>query len=149
MATTRAACLGALALCACHEAPRSTPAAAVARSTESGPSGPVTLSAFPARKPGLWQLTIRNEGRPNFASGGKICLDAAYDAAVSMSGQLIAQSLCPRDAMTQDPDGTVHIDASCPTPGGSKVSATTARGDFSSRYVVHTESETTGRPTRP
>lgn len=96
----------------------------------------------PMRKAGLWTLTRLRDGKP---AGGamKLCIDAATDAQMSALGGGVASNLCADQKSQRNADGSWSFSSTCQLgPAGITTTTGTARGDFSSHYVVHSQSDT-------
>jgi len=75
----------------------------------------------------------------------RMCISAATDAAMSGFGQQMGRRICARQVVTKDLGGSVRFSSTCAVGrGGTTTSTGVARGDFSSGYVIHMESDTTG-----
>ncbi len=121
-----------------------------APSTGPGPGSAASGESAngPARKAGLWELARLRDGKPaEGASGGfmKICVDSKTDARMGALGNHMTQVLCPQQTSSRNVDGSWGFASTCMFgPGGTTKTTGVARGDFSSRYTVHAESDTTG-----
>jgi len=142
------ACLGALALSGCHK-PSSANTANPAAAATTPPATPAaSAGAFPARKAGLWVETMTRDGKTGPMGGSiKMCIDAATDAKLSTFGHQMGKSACHQQSTTRGPDGSYHFATTCTVgAAGTIVSNGSATGDFSSKYVIHDESNVSGAP---
>ena len=102
----------------------------------------------PVRKSGLWELARLHDGKPGEGPGGgmmKICVDSKTDGRMGALGNRVTQALCPQQTSSHNLDGSWGFASTCMLgPGGTTKTTGVARGDFSSRYSVHAESDTTG-----
>jgi hypothetical protein len=117
------------------------------------PKAPPTVAAvveLPARKAGLWEQTMSRDGKPAMGPmGGKIslCLDAASAKSMTVFGREMNNEMCKQQTLTRGLDGSYAFTSTCTLPVmGKMVSKGSASGDFSSKYVVHTETDITGAP---
>ena len=137
------ACLGTLALGACHKSASSANPATAASPAAAPAAAAVGL---PTRKAGLWVETMTRDGKTSpMGSSIKICIDAATDAKMSSFGRQMGKNACAQQSITRGLDGSYHFSATCTVgQAGTIVSTGTASGDFSSKYVVHDESTVSG-----
>jgi hypothetical protein len=142
------ACLGALALSACHKPSPATTANPAASAPASTATPAASASAFPARKAGFWVETMTRDGKSGPMGGSiKMCIDAATDAKLSGVGHQMGKSACHQQSITRGLDGSYHFATTCTVgAAGTIVSNGSATGDFSSKYVIHDESTVSGAP---
>lgn len=120
-----------------------------ARPAVSAPSTggvPVSLTAPPARRIGLWEQTLSRDGAsPAMVGTLRVCIDAGSETDLSVFGTKLGKSLCRQRSVTRDSDGAYAFTSTCDMgEAGVATSAGTLTGDLSSHYQVHDESETTG-----
>ena len=119
-----------------------------ASSTAPGAAASGESANGPIRKAGLWELARLHDGKAaEGPTGGmmKICVDSKTDARMGALGNRMTQALCPQQTASRNPDGSWGFASTCMFgPGGTTKTTGVARGDFSSRYTVHAESDTTG-----
>jgi hypothetical protein len=109
-------------------------------------SGPVSLSQFPARKPGLWQQVMAMDG-PASGPGFKLCIDAASDARMSAFARRSPGAKCSPAQMTRNLDGSIGVTETCDMGASGKASTTgVIKGDFNSSYTVTMDSQISGSP---
>ena len=105
-------------------------------------AGSGEAASAPMRKAGLWTISRIRDGKP---AGGmmKLCVDAGTDAQMSALGGGVAKNLCADQKSQRNADGSWSFSTTCQLgPAGMTKTSGTAHGDFSSHYVVHSESET-------
>jgi hypothetical protein len=91
---------------------------------------------IPARKPGLWQLTVTAERRGLPPQTMKHCIDAETDKTMnSLSG---GTQNCLKQDM-QHVGNTIVIDSVCRSGKRNTVSHTVVTGDFNSAYTVKSD----------
>ncbi len=110
-----------------------------------------TLTNFPSRRAGLWEQTTAMDGRPLGPAGKtRLCLDAATDARLSLTGRRAAGAACEKPVVNRLPGGGVQFVSSCSMGAAGRVTTTgTVSGDFSTSYAVHSQTEVTGAPLAP
>jgi hypothetical protein len=138
------ASVAVLAPAACGKSESPAGASSTASASASGGDAMASVSP-PARRPGLWEQTMVRDGKAAPMGPIRLCLDPSTDAKVSVFGRLAARSLCQRQAMSRGLDGTYRFTSSCQMGKAGTVATTgTASGDFSSHYIVRTESDVSG-----
>jgi hypothetical protein len=98
----------------------------------------VAYAAFdvPARKPGLWQMTMIFEGGHIPQQSIKQCIDAATDKQMNSLGGEMQKQNCSKQDM-QHVGNTIIVDSVCKSGmGGTSVSHAVVTGDFNSAYTV-------------
>ncbi len=135
----------ALALAACNK-PGPTAASGAASVAVGGGAGGAQVSVgIPQRRSGLWEQTMTRDGQPNPMGAMRLCIDPATDARMSVFGKAAAGSLCASRSISRGPGGIFHFASTCAMGRAGTVTSTgTASGDFSSKYLVHSESEVSG-----
>jgi hypothetical protein len=99
---------------------------------------PSVASAFdvPARKAGLWQMTMTFEGSHIPQTTMKHCIDAATDKKMNSLGGEMQKENCSKQDM-QRVGNTIVVDSVCKSGmGGTSVSHAVVTGDFNSAYTV-------------
>jgi hypothetical protein len=108
---------------------------------------PAAAFDMPARKPGLWQMTMKHEG-PGASSepiNGQQCIDVATDKEMYTFGSNISTWTCSK----WDPQKVgekIIVDQTCQIGAMSITSHAEYSGSFDSAYTVNTTSMTTGVP---
>ena len=106
---------------------------------------PALAQEMPARKAGLWQMTMTFEGRGAPPQTMQQCIDAATDKSMQdMSAGMRGQS-CSRREMKKVGD-TIVFDSVCSTGAGTATSHGVVSGDFNSAYTVKINSKREGGP---
>jgi len=145
---------GAAGLAACNrgskpdeagkaEAPGAQTSAEAPRPAVPTPSAR-DLMTPPKRKPGLWEMRMSDKG-VGFVQTMRMCIDEATDSKMALWGAQTSASMCRKNLVTRQLDGSFAFAAECDLGSGGKVvTAGTATGDFSSRYLIRGQSTTTG-----
>lgn len=108
---------------------------------------PAAALDLPARKPGLWQMTMKYEG-PGARSEPIIaqqCIDAATDKEMNAYGSTMSTEMCSK----QDPQKVgekIIVDQTCQIGAMSVTGHSEYSGNFDSAYTVNTTSMTTSGP---
>jgi hypothetical protein len=104
---------------------------------------------IPARKAGLWQMTMNFEGGRIPQQSMKQCIDAATDKMMNSMGGQMSKESCSKQDM-QRVGNTIVVDSVCKSPmGGTNVAHAVVTGDFNSAYTVKVESKQEGGQARP
>ena len=139
----------ALALAACNK-PAGTDGAPVAPAAAASGGQAASAMAMPVRKPGLWETTMMRDGKPGgprMAGTGvmKMCVDAASDVKMAAFGGRMGRGMCSEQHASKNPDGSYSFASTCTIGAGATVTSKgVASGDFTSKYVVHSESDVSG-----
>lgn len=91
---------------------------------------------MPARKPGLWSLTMQMQGMPGGGTNTQQCVDAKSDAEMqrkAMAGD--PRQRCTQKSLTRVAGG-VEFQAECTSAEGKVSVRSRATGDFDKRYTV-------------
>ncbi len=108
------------------------------------PAKPTSNAAMPARKPGLWELSMTRDGRPGRLGVMRLCLDPASDTRLGVFGHRHDANGC-RQSVNRDAAGVYHFDSSCTLREGGVASARgAAKGDFTTGYDVDAQVDVTG-----
>ncbi len=107
----------------------------------------VTTSAaaqdMPARKAGLWELTMTFEGRNTPPQTMQHCIDAATDKAMQdMSAGARGQTCSKREV--KKVGTTIVFDSVCNVGAGTMTSHGVVSGDFNSAYTIKINSKREG-----
>lgn len=112
----------------------------------------VTTSAaaqdMPARKAGLWELTMTFEGRSMPPQVMQHCTDAATDKAMQEMGGNMRSDMCSKRDIKQV-GGTIVMDSVCNMGGATTTSHGVVTGDFNSAYTIRISSKREGGPAAP
>lgn len=94
---------------------------------------------MPARKPGLWTLTMQMSGMPGGGTTSQQCIDKLTDAEL----QRKAMAGDPKHRCTQKSikriAGGVELEAECTAPEGRITVRSRATGDFDKAYTVDSQ----------
>ena len=103
---------------------------------------------MPARKAGLWEMTMTYEGRGAPPQTMQQCIDAATDKAMQdMSAGPRGQSCSKRE--TKKVGDTIVFDSVCSVGAGTMTSHGVASGDFNSAYTVKINAKREGGAPNP
>ena len=103
---------------------------------------------LPARKAGLWQLTMTMDKGGMPPQVIKQCVDAATDKKMnSMSGGM-GREQCSKQEVRQV-GGAIVVDSICKTGPMTTTSHAVVSGDFNSAYNVQVDSKSEGGPAIP
>jgi Protein of unknown function (DUF3617) len=114
-------------------------------------SGCVAGQAFaapvdmPARKAGLWEITIDHGGGRMPAQTIQHCTDAATEKDMAATFSPIAKDTCSKQDMQKTTTGMV-IDSTCQIGAMTSVSHMEITGDFNSAYTMKMTSQNSGGP---
>ena len=112
-------------------------------------SGAYAAMDIPARKAGLWQMTMNFEGGHIPQQSIKQCIDAATDKMMNSMGGQMSKEACSKQDM-QRVGNTIVVDSVCKSPmGGTNVAHAVVSGDFNSGYTVKVESKQEGGQATP
>ena len=108
---------------------------------------PAAAFDLPARKPGLWQMTMKFEkvGFPSPPQIAQQCIDAATDKEMIAYGSTMSTEMCSK----WDPQKVgekIIVDQTCQIGAMSVRGLSEYSGDFDSAYTVNTTSMITGGP---
>lgn len=111
-------------------------------------TAPAAALDLPARKPGLWEITIAAEGRNIPMPGMQHCIDAATDKQMSALGNSMGREACPTQDVRQS-GSTITVDSTCKFGATTTQTHSVVTGDFSSAYNVEVESKHQSGPPMP
>src|SRR5438128_2007102 len=97
-----------LALAACSKGGPAGGGQAAGGGTAAAPN-PLANIAAPARKPGLWQLTLVRDGKPAsgmMGAGLKTCVDAKSANSAAVFGRQLMRGRCTEMRSTKNADGS-------------------------------------------
>ena len=103
---------------------------------------------LPARKPGLWDMTMAFEGRNTSRHVSQHCIDAETDKLMSAFGNATTKDMCSKMDM-QKVGNTFVMDSVCKMGPSTNTSRSVITGDFNSAYTVKLSSVTSGGPNLP
>ncbi|MFN3808514.1 DUF3617 domain-containing protein [Asticcacaulis sp.] len=129
--------------CGKKEAPPASepaPAPASAAAPEPKPQEPL-----PARRPGLWETTLSEEGSESQAQTMRICIDAATEKELGITGTDLNGNRCRYTTVSHLEDGTWGILAECNMGSGGKMEVSgSITGDYTRDYTMTLRTQTTG-----
>jgi hypothetical protein len=105
-------------------------------------AAPALALDMPARKPGLWQLTMDFEGRNLPGQTIKQCIDAATDKDMNSLGGNMQESCAQRNV--QHVGDSIVVDSVCKFGPATTTSHAVVTGDFNSAYTVKVDSRRSG-----
>jgi len=105
-----------------------------------------TALDLPARKPGLWEISMVMEGRNVPPRVSQNCIDAATDKVMSSLGS--DMRTCSKQDV-QKSGGTLTVDSVCKVGDATVTSHSVVTGDFNSAYSVKLTSKREGGPPIP
>ena len=103
---------------------------------------------MPARKAGLWEMTMTFEGRGAPPQTMQQCIDASTDKAMQDMSQGVRGQSCSRREMKKV-GATIVFDSVCSMGAGTTTSHGVVSGDFNSAYTVKINSRREGGPPIP
>lgn len=128
------------AVAGCHDRRKPAPApAAVAK-----PERPKI--SLPPRQPGLWQMTVTENGSADPPQDMQICIDALTDAHLGILGTDLSGDQCSQRTVSQAGDGTLGLLARCDMGAGVVTEYSGAiTGDYSRDYSEKLRAQTTSQ----
>ena len=111
-------------------------------------STPAFALDMPPRKAGLWEITMKFDGRNIPGQTVKHCIDAATDKLMNSSAGGSPQQNCDKQDMSHT-GGMVVVDSVCHFNGATTTSHAEITGDFNSAYTMHVTSKRQGGPPTP
>jgi hypothetical protein len=110
-------------------------------------AGPVAAQDIPARKPGLWQISMNFEGRGAPPQTMKQCIDAQTDKMMNRPGGGMSggREQCSKQDV-QRAGNTIVVDSVCKVGAMTNTSHAVMSGDFNSAYTVQVDSKQEGGP---
>lgn len=109
---------------------------------------PAAAFDMPARKPGLWQLTMKHQGTgsPSEPQISQQCIDAATDKEMNAYGSNMSREMCSKQDI-QKVGERIIADWTCQIGAMSIATHAEYSGSFDSAYTINTTSIITGTPT--
>lgn len=98
---------------------------------------------LPARKPGLWEMSMIFEGRQLPPMVSQHCIDAETDKMMNAMGSQMSKDMCEQKDIRQV-GTTLVVDSVCKFGGGTSTSHSVMSGDFNSAYTVDVETKREG-----
>jgi hypothetical protein len=106
---------------------------------------PAAAAELPIRKPGLWEIKIKLTGGAAPTAMMKHCTDETIDRQMSTMFNPLAQQPCPSNDIQKHPD-RYTIDSVCRADNKSVTLHSDITGDFTTSYMVVTETKTQEEP---
>jgi hypothetical protein len=106
---------------------------------------PALAQEIPARKAGLWEMTMTFEGRNTPPQTMQHCIDAATDKAMQDMSAGARGQTCSKREMKKVGD-TIVFDSVCSVGAGTATSHGVIAGDFNSAYTIKINSKREGGP---
>ena len=106
-------------------------------------AAPALAQEMPARKAGLWEMTMTFEGRGGPPQTMQQCIDAATDKAMQDMSQGVRGQGCSKRE-TKKVGDTIVFDSVCNMGAGTTTSHGVVTGDFNSAYTVKISSKREG-----
>ncbi len=103
---------------------------------------------LPARKAGLWEMTLTFEGRNLPSQVTKSCIDATTDKMMSSFGGGMSQQNCSQQNVRRDGKALI-VDSVCQFGHTKTTSHAVVTGSFDSGYTVKVDSKREGGPQVP
>jgi hypothetical protein len=100
---------------------------------------------MPARKPGLWEMTMVMAGTQMPPRTVQHCTDASTDKDMNSAFSPMTKGMCSQQNMQKTATGMV-IDSTCNIAGIASSSHTEINGDFNSAYTVNVKSTRAAAP---
>ncbi|MDC7685095.1 DUF3617 family protein [Asticcacaulis sp. BYS171W] len=112
---------------------------------EAPKPAPKPMDVLPLRKPGLWDMTMSEEGSEAQAQTMQICIDAATEKQLGITGTDLNGDRCQKNTVSHLEDGSWGILAECNMgTGGTMEISGKITGDYTSNYTMTLRSQTTG-----
>ena len=111
-------------------------------------AAPATALDLPARKAGLWEITMTMEGRNIPMPTAQHCIDAETDKLMSSIGGDMRKDMCSKQDV-QKVGSTIVVDSVCKVGQGTSTSHGVVTGDFNSAYTIKVTSTREGGPAVP
>jgi len=106
---------------------------------------PAAADEMPARKPGLWEVTMTSGAGGPGERTMRQCIDAATDKMMQSSEGPNAPQQCAKRDVKRSGD-TVTIDSTCSFGGRTRTSHAVISGKFDSAYTMTVTSQGDGAP---
>lgn len=122
--------------------PEPEPEPAPAPIVTAPPKPPAEL---PTRSPGLWQMTLSEEGSEDQARTMRICTNAEIETQLGITGEDLSGDKCERTALSKLEDGSWGFLAECNMgTGGLTEMSGKIIGDYTRDYTLTVRSQTSG-----
>ncbi|MFT3997982.1 MAG: DUF3617 family protein [Asticcacaulis sp.] len=119
-------------------APEPEPASAVA-------PPPKPMEELPTRLPGLWEMTMSEEGSETESQTMRICIDASTEKQLGITGTDLNGDRCQKTAVSHLEGGAWGLLAECNMgTGGTMEISGKIEGDYTRDYTMTLRTQTTG-----
>lgn len=118
-------------------APSPVPALLLCAALAPGAAGMAVAQELPARKPGLWEITMQVTNAPSQTM--RQCIDARTDPQMQRFGQGMSQAQCTRNTIQRDGDRWIG-ESECRLGSSTMTSRSVFAGDFGKAYRGEIES---------
>ncbi|MFT4089229.1 MAG: hypothetical protein QM645_00760 [Asticcacaulis sp.] len=106
---------------------------------------PKPQAELPTRSPGLWQLTLSEEGSEDQARTMRICTNADIEKKLGITGEDLSGDKCERTTVSKLEDGSWGFLAECNMgTGGLTEMSGKITGDYTRDYSLTVRSQTSG-----
>jgi hypothetical protein len=104
-------------------------------------AGPVAAIDYPARKPGLWEISVQPDGAASRtpAHVTQQCMDAASDKAMREMGGSMGQQTCSKQELRSE-GGKLVTDSVCKIGPTTATTHAVISGDFGTAYRMESRS---------
>lgn len=103
-------------------------------------AGAASAMDYPARKPGLWEMTIQGDGGAKApAMSTQQCIDAATDKAMREMGNGMERQNCSKQDVRNE-SGRMVIDSVCKIGTSTATTRAVVTGDFGTAYRMESRS---------
>ncbi|MBP2157728.1 MULTISPECIES: DUF3617 family protein [Asticcacaulis] len=105
---------------------------------------PRPMQVLPARQPGLWETSVREDGSDDVQTL-QICIDGATDARLGLRGNDLGGDRCGPKSISRIDADSWKVMTTCRVPdGGAEAYSGTFTGDFATAYTMKLRVQTTG-----
>lgn len=109
------------------------------------PPPPKPQEPLPSRQAGLWETTLSEEGSESQAQTMRICIDAATEKELGITGTDLNGERCHNTAVSHLDDGSWGLLAECNMGSGGKMEVSgNITGDYTRDYTMTLRTQTTG-----
>jgi hypothetical protein len=109
---------------------------------------PAAALDLPARKAGLWEITMTFDGRNMPPQVSQHCVDAETDKLMNSIGGSMRQDMCAKQEVSRV-GNTIVVDSVCKIGATTTTSRGVITGDFNSAYTIKSTSKREGGPALP
>jgi len=103
------------------------------------------METLPTRQSGLWEMTMSEEGSESESQTMRICIDAATEKQLGITGTDLNGDRCQKTAVSHLEDGSWGLLAECNMgTGGMMEISGKIEGDYTRDYTMTLRTQTTG-----